>query len=144
MKSIGIGNMIDILSGKKYLYMPDTEYEKDLKQMLIGHSIAKVDETTLELDNGVQLEFMGNDGCSCGAGEYEITELNECKNVITNVEFIDDVPTNDRWGEEHSYKIYVYAENKKIKLLQCDGGDGNGYYGTGYHINIKLKKEEEK
>ena len=47
---------------------------------------------------------------------------------------------NNGWSEEHCYKIFVYAENKKIKLLQCDGDDGNGYYGTGYHIEVKLKE----
>ena len=140
MKSIGISNMLDILSGKNYLYMPEKENERYLKELLIGHSITKVYANILELDNGVRLEFWGNEGCSCGSGCYDITELNECQNVITNVEFEDEV--NDSWVEEHSYKIFVYAENKKIKLLQCDGDDGNGYYGTGYHINIKLKEEE--
>ena len=141
MQSIGINNMLDILSGKGYLYIPETSNEIYLKDLLIGHSIVKVNENTLELDNGTQLEFIGNDGCCCGAGEYDITELNECKNVITNVEFEDEA-NNSGWGDAHSYKIFVYAENKKIKLLQCDGDDGNGYYGTGYHINIKLKEEK--
>lgn len=141
MQSIGINNMIDILSGKGYLYIPETRNEIYLKDLLIGHSIVKVNENTLELDNGTQLEFIGNNGCCCGAGEYDITELNECKNVITNVEFEDEAD-NSGWGDAHSYKIFVYAENKKIKLLQCDGDDGNGYYGTGYHINIKLKEEK--
>lgn len=134
--------MLDILSGKEYLYIPEEDNEKYLKDLLVGHSITKVNEDTLELDNGIKLEFTGNEGCCCGSGEYEITELNECKNIITDVEFINEIPKNDSWGEEHSYKIFVYAENKKIKLLQCDGDDGNGYYGTGYHIDIKLKEEK--
>lgn len=142
MESIGINNMIDILSGKRNLYMPDEADEKNLKQMLIGHSITKVNEATLELDNGIQLEFIGNEGCLCGSGEYDISELNDCENIITNVEFTDEFKGG--YAEAHSYKIFVYAENKKIKLLQCDGTDGNGYYGTGYHINIKLKKDEVK
>ena len=37
--------------------------------------------------------------------------------------------------------------NKKtltaIKLLQVDGDDGNGYYGTGYTIYVKFKKSEQ-
>ena len=39
-----------------------------------------------------------------------------------------------------SYKIFVYAENQKLKLLQVDGDDGNGYYGTGYSIIVKIKE----
>ena len=137
MKSIGVRNMIDILGGKNYIYMPSDD-EETIKEMLIGHSIEKVNNNKLKLDNGVILKFYGNEGCVCGAGDYDITELNECKNIITDVEFQDEQLSSDNWGEEHSYKIYVYAENKKIKLLQCDGDDGNGYYGTGYHIEVKL------
>lgn len=133
--SIGIRNMIDILCGKNYIYMPSRD-EETIKQMLIGHTVKKVNNNTLELDNGIQLKFYGNEGCSCGAGCYDITELNECENAITNVEFIDE----DKYGGERIYRIFVYAENKQIKLLQCDGDDGNGYYGTGYHIEVKHKK----
>lgn len=143
MKSIGISNMIDILSGKRYLYIPDNNVEENLKQLLVGHSIKKVSDSILELDNGIQLEFIGNDGCCCGAGCYDITELNECSNIITNVEFIDEEINDDNaWSGEHSYKIFVYSENEKIKLLQCDGDDGNGYYGTRYHINVKVLGDE--
>ena len=137
MMSIGINNMIDKLAGKRYLYVPGDEGK--IKELLIGHSIKKMNDSTLELNNGVQLEFWGNDGCTCGAGEYDITELNECNNVITDVEFtVEDL---DGY-ESYSYKIFVYAENKKIKLLQCDGDDGNGYYGTGFHINVKFKQQK--
>lgn len=138
MKSIGILNIIDQLIGKGYLYIPNNSDEKNLKQLLIGHSIKKVNDNILELDNGIQLEFIGNNGCSCGSGEYDITELNECSNIITDVEFIDDDINSGNCGDEHSYKIFVYSENKKIKLLQCDGDDGNGYYGTGYHVHVKV------
>ena len=140
MKSIGISNILDILSGKNYCYIPQEKNEEMIKEMLIGHSVKKINNNTLELDNGTQLEFFGNEGCICGAGDYDITELNGCKNIITDVEFIDKEGRYD----EHSYKIFVYAENKKIKLLQCDGDDGNGYYGTGYHIEIKLNDSDKK
>ena len=141
MNSFGIMNMIDILSGKDYFYIPFDD-EKNIKDLLIGHSIEKVNDNTIKLDNGMELEFFGNEGCCCGAGCYDITELNDCKNIITNVEFEDEEV--GEWGTEHSYKIFVYAENKKIKLMQCDGDDGNGFYGTGYHINIKFLDKENK
>lgn len=143
VNSFGISNMIDVLSGKGYIYFPDEENEKDLKKLLVGHSIKKVNYRTLELDNGVILEFIGNDGCCCGAGCYSVEELNDCDNIITNVEFEDEILDDSSWRSEHSYKIFVFAENKKIKLMQCDGDDGNGYYGTGYHINVKLKEKEQ-
>lgn len=134
MKSIGINNMLDILSGKNYMYIPNDE--KEVKKLLIGHSVKKVSDDTLELDNGIKLKFIGNDGCICGAGDYDITELNECNNVITDVEFEEK---NVGRYDEKTYKLFVYSENEKIKLLQCDGDDGNGYYGTGYHIEVVLE-----
>lgn len=141
MNSIGIPNMLDILSGKNYCYIPQEDNEEMIKKLLIGHSVKKVNENTLELDNGIDLSFYGNDGCGgCPSGNYDITELNECKNIITNVEFVD----KEDGYTEHSYKIFVYAENKEIKLLQCDGDDGNGWYGTGYHIDIKGLDKENK
>ena len=139
INSIGVRNMIDKLAGKHYLYVP--EHEEIIKKLLIGHSVKKVKNNILELDNGTQLEFYGNDGCCCGAGCYDITELNDCENIITNVEFTDSVE-EDKWGDVHCYRIFVYAENKEIKLLQCDGDDGNGWYGTGYHIKVRFKGEE--
>ena len=134
--------MIDILSGNNYCYIPNKVNEDYIKELLIGHSIKKVDNNTLQLDNEIKLKFYGNEGCCCGAGCYDITELNDCPNIITNVEF--DIEDNEEvWNEELSYRIFVYAENKQIKLLQCDGDDGNGYYGTGYHIDIVLEEDLE-
>lgn len=65
--------------------------------------------------------------------------------MITNVELVEEnINNSDGWSDEYSYKIFVYAEDKKIKLLQVDGDDGNGYYGTGYEIVIKKIEEVEK
>ena len=50
-------------------------------------------------------------------------------------EDINDPKSDD----DTSYKIFVYAEDKKIKAVQVDGDDGNGYYGTGYSIMVKTK-----
>ena len=67
----------------------------------------------------------------------ELLELNVCDNIITNVELVcDDL---EYYGEK-SYKIFVFAEDRKIKLAQIDGDDGNGYYGTGYDIIVKIKE----
>lgn len=120
---------------KRYeLYIPDKNDEYFIKSILLGHSITKVNKSTLRLDNGIELQFNGNEGCSgCGSGYYYIKELNGCKNIITDVKF---QKTNIEY-DEYSYKLFVYAENKKIKLLQCDGNDGNGWYGSGYQIFIK-------
>lgn len=115
------------------------ENEKEIKELLLYRKIVKVENDTLYLDNGIELKIRANEGCGgCSSGNYEITELNECDNIITNVEFACDY-IKDEW-DDTSYKIFVYAEDKRIKILQVDGTDGNGYYGTGYEILVRFPK----
>lgn len=118
--------------------------EEKIKALLMYRKIIKVDDDTLYLDNGVELQVLPNEGCAgCGNGWYDIEELNGCDNAITNVEFeCERLNPDDRWSEEYSYKIFVYAEDVKIKIVQVDGDDGNGYYGTGYSIRVKFPINE--
>jgi hypothetical protein len=116
-------------------------YEEDkIRELLMYRKIVKVENNTLFLDNGTELEILANVGCGgCFAGWYEVTELNGCDNAITNVEFVCEDINDPKSDDDTSYKIFVYAEDKRIKILQVDGSDGNGYYGTGYSINVKVK-----
>ena len=120
-------------------------YEKEkIKDLLMFRKVVEVKDDTLILDNGTELQILPNEGWGgCSAGWYSLIELNECDNVITNVEFECDDDTVDEY-DGTSYKIFVYAENQKLKLLQVDGDDGNGYYGTGYSIVVKIKESEDK
>lgn len=109
--------------------------EEAIRSILLGRTVAKVGDDKLRLDDGTELTITPNEGwCSCGAGDYALTELNECPvNAIMAVEFerIDDT---SEWAT--SYRVFVLAEDRRIKLMQVDGDDGNGYYGTGYWINV--------
>lgn len=114
--------------------------EEKIRELLVGRKV-KVDGDNLILDNGIVLEVIANEGCGgCSSGWYSITKLNEVDNAITNVEFDcdGDVANED---DDTSYKIFVFCEDTRIKLLQVDGSDGNGYYGTGYTIIVKQKEE---
>ena len=116
--------------------------ENEIRDLLLYRKIVKAENNTLYLDNGIELEVCPNEGCGgCSSGWYELVELNDCNNAITNVEFCcDDIDYNNDWGRnDTSYKIFVFAENKKIKILQVDGNDGNGWYGTGYSIIVKKR-----
>ncbi len=118
----------------KYL----TENNQDeIRDLLLGRKVA---DDTLTLDDGRTLLLVGNEGgCSCGSGDYALTELNGADNVITSVEFEDNPETEDKdfnmAGDGH-YRIFVYANNTKINLATFEGSDGNGYYGTGYSITV--------
>lgn len=93
----------------------------------------------LTLDNGVVLEVVGNEGCGgCSNGWYYVSEVATCDNLILGVEFEEELNSEDRWEESYIYRIFVLTANEKIKVVQVDGSDGNGYYGTGYHVNVKV------
>jgi len=61
----------------------------------------------LTLDNGTVILVSPNQGgCSCGAGDYELTSLAACDNIITSVYVTDEV--GGEGGEpDRSYRIYV-------------------------------------
>jgi hypothetical protein len=109
----------------------DAEYAA----LLVGHTVTKVTNRTLALDDGTVLDIVPNSGCGgCISGDYEIDELNGCDNVITSASLVQDPDTPD---EEHAWTLFVFANNEKINLLGISGDDGNGYYGTGFRINVK-------
>lgn len=116
-------------------YILDYTDEQEIKDLLLYRKITKINDDTLLLDNGIELQIIPNIGC-CGSGEYYLEELNEVDNTITNVWF-----TCEYVEEQFSttaFKIFVLAENKKILLANIQGNDGNGYYGSGYTIQVKL------
>lgn len=114
----------------------DESAGQKIANLLVGRKVTKVADDQLVLDDGTQLRLVGNDGgCSCGAGDYTLTELNGVDNVITSVMLAAD-PGGDHHIGSGTYKIYVYADNEKINLATFKGTDGNGYYGTGFEIHV--------
>lgn len=122
------------MSNRQVTY--DETDKPQIENLLIGRKLVKVSEDTLVLDDGRRLRFVGNEGgCSCGAGDYDLTELNGVDNVITKVEFVDS-PDDEYREEGGHYRIFVFADNQQINLATFEGSDGNGYYGTGYQIHV--------
>lgn len=106
-----------------------------IRDLLLGRKVERVDNEHLLLDDGTVIKAIGREGgCVCGAGDYWLSELNGVDNVITDVEF-DYAPWAN--GHEGYYRIFVYAGNQKINLMQFDGSDGSGYYGTGFEILVR-------
>lgn len=125
------------MSIRERIYWDD---EDDLKAAFIGKSIAKVNDYTLELSDGRRVALVGNADC---CAYYDLTELAGCPNVVTNVEVYAD-PAGDCWpGGEGVYRLFVYADNQKINLATFEGTDANGYYGTGFWLEIELPKVGE-
>jgi len=121
----------------------DRDFNDKVKELLLFHKIVKVIqvddmEARFILDNGVEFITIGNEGCGgCGNGWYDIFELNECDNVITNVECLTEDESDDG-----RYHIFVFAEDRRINCVSYEGYD-NGWYGTGYRLYVKLKEDTD-
>ena len=122
----------------------------EIAEMLMGRKVTKVDGEHLMLDNGTVIKAIGHDGgCGCSAGCYDLSVLNGVDNIITRVDF-DYQPAGDDMSPVFSghpddpkdewtgyYRVFVFAANEQINLMQFDGSDGNGYYGTGFEILVR-------
>lgn len=122
----------------------------EITALLMGRRVTKVDDEHIVLDNGTTIKAIGHDGgCACSAGCYDLSVLNGVDNAITRVEYDyrpagdgdypaktghPDDPTDEYEGY---YRVFVYADNQQINLMQFDGSDGNGYYGTGFEILVR-------
>jgi hypothetical protein len=123
---------------------------QEIHDLLVGHKVEKVDGQHLLLDNGTVIKAIGRDGgCGCNAGCYDLSVLSGVDNIITRVGFdyrpADDCSKPERSGHPDDpdddwtgyYRVFVYADNQEINLMQFDGTDGNGYYGTGFEILVR-------
>ena len=109
--------------------------EQKIKDLLIGRKVVEVYDDTLVLDNGQRLRVVGNIGCCCGAGNYYVRHLSTCNNAITNVEFSCEYEEK-RYETYQAYRIFVIADGIQTTLLDVYGTDGNGYYGSGYWLEV--------
>lgn len=114
--------------------------EKEIEELLLGHKVTVDDYGNLVLDNGVVLQINPNIGCGgCESGNYYLEHISSVNNAITNVEFVEEF--EDDCYYEH-YKIFVIADGVTTELLDVYGTDGNGYYGTGYTIDVYIPDED--
>lgn len=126
-------------------YLLNQDDEQKITDLLMGRKIEKVDNEHLLLDDGTVIKAIGHDGrCACSAGCYDLSVLNGVDNVITRVEY-DYQPGNDYDSDRYDgyYRIFVFADNRQINLMQFDGTDGNGYYGTGFEIVVRPADAQE-
>ena len=115
----------------------ESEETDKIRALLLGHKVNKIADDHLQLDDGTVFKIVGNSGCICESGDYELTDLNEVDNIITAVTFNED-PAGEMYPNgEGIYEVFVVAEDKYIRLLAVEGTDGNGYYGTGYTILVR-------
>lgn len=128
-----------------YVYNPDLD---DWEALLVGRRIVATEIKGFEeescaivtLDNGKRFRVKGNDGCGgCSSGWYWVTHLQGVDNIITSVSLeTEPVSTGTMgWGEEAwIYRVFVITNGLSTEFLRVEGDDGNGYYGTGYYLEL--------
>lgn len=103
-------------------------------------------EGELILDNGTVIRVIPNKGgCACPSGDYYLKSVAAVDNIITNVKVVNEPRGDDDWqpGKEYEpgrYSIFVYTGHKEINAVTIEGNDGNGYYGTGYHLMVEVQR----
>lgn len=117
--------------------------QSEIKALLMGRRVTKVADDKLLLDDGRTLQIESNYGCGgCYSGHYNIEELNDCPiNAIMNVEFEEHIDPNDEGSAPTLLRVFVLADNTRIKLLEVEGSEGNGYYGWGYWITVSPESQ---
>lgn len=129
-------------SEKFIAHSDDSSFEENVTELLLYRKITKAEridelEGVLTLDNGIQLVVKGNEGCGgCENGWYYLDALNDCDNAITNVKCVVE-----QQEYEDVYNIFVFTDDKRINCVQYRGSD-NGYYGTGYHLYVRIAEKE--
>lgn len=109
-----------------------------LENLFVGRKVVSVDESRerLTLDDGTVVRVIPNYGCGgCTSGGYGLAYLNTCDNIITSVE-VETFNDGDDYGTT-VYTVFVYAENNVVNdIIAVSGSDGNGYYGTGFRLEV--------
>lgn len=106
---------------------------EDYAALLVGHRIVKAQNDALWTDDGRKLKILPNQGgCSCGSGDYEVTALNTCDNIITSAE----IEHTEGGYNGNTWRLFVYADNQKVNAFEVSGDDGDGYYGTGFTVYV--------
>lgn len=113
----------------------------NLTEVFVGRRIVSVDNATdtFTLDNGAVVQIVGNEGCGgCGSGWYSVDRIASTEHVITGVSVSGDFV--DEESEDERYTIVVYSAGVPAgeEIATISGNDGNGYYGTGFTINVAL------
>lgn len=107
---------------------------RDLGKVLAGDSIVEVksdtawgyQKVTLVMKSGKRVVIDGYGDCCAGAGITDVTKLGKSENVITRVETTED---GEKW--------HIYANLDQVLGIEAYAGEGSGYYGYGFTIQVK-------
>ena len=95
--------------GREDVVTLDQDDEKEIKELLLGHRVARIAVDHMELDDGTVIKIVPNEGCGgCTSGWYGLDQITEVDNIITHVECegADNAnPNDDEWDDtEYTYR----------------------------------------
>lgn len=126
---------------------PKTYYDSDdFTPLLAGRYVTNIVDDTMTLDDGTRLEFEGNMGCSCGSGQYDITSMFQRGTPTARIMSAEVEVNEADESDEYSnlvYTLFVIVEDERLPLVECQGNDGNGYYGSGFTVRVTLPTQED-
>jgi archaellin len=108
-------------------------HEGTFEKYLMGRRIVDIEDQTITLDNGTQLELENtHDCCAWFNGEITNLALNIEENIITDVTRTDD--TNK---DNEAYTIHVLSQSDKLLDIEITGTSTSGYYCHSINLNVK-------
>lgn len=55
----------------------------------------------------------------------------------------DAVDESDEYSDL-VYTLFVIVEDGRLPLVECQGNDGNGYYGSGFTVTVTVPEQEKR
>lgn len=104
--------------------------DDDLSPILAGRYVVEAGDDAITLDNGLVLEFEGNEGCTCGSGTYDLTNLFQRGTPNARIMSADVTTRLTDEDDEYSdviYTLFVIVDDERLPLAEFEGSDGNGY-----------------
>lgn len=115
----------------------------DMSPVLAGRYVVEAGDDAITLDDGTVLEFEGNEGCGwCCSGNYGLTELFQRGTPTARIMSADVTTRLTDEDDEYSdviYTLFVIVDDERLPLAEFEGNDGNGYYGSGFHVTVTRK-----
>nr|DAJ19047.1 MAG TPA: hypothetical protein [Siphoviridae sp. ctcOR4]DAO91815.1 MAG TPA: hypothetical protein [Caudoviricetes sp.] len=139
--------IVDRLTGKTTTkpVVLDQDDSEEFDRYLTGRYVTDMNmpkgefDGTMTLDDGTVLEFEGNKGCCCRAGNFTIIQAfkrGTAKARIMSARTATSQVTVDDWEDDDLYTVFVMIEGEEYPLVEYQGYD-SGYYGYGFTCTVR-------
>lgn len=107
-----------------------------LQENLVGEYITRMYSHSIETRSGYEIIISENEGCGACLNdwsEWAVKRTGENLGVVTSVKY-KEAPD---YGTSEQFSIFIYLKSRPKIEVSGDDGAGNGFYGWGFHLNVK-------